>query len=206
MLKGTTGTTTSGKPNALDILICSIGESRRHEVEFDESAKTKHLKKWRPGYRERPVPEPLAPTPGHRDRSVPKPRVAKVPTESGLRGMKVVSLKRLAKNRGLKRYSKLRKDELINLLKPISAPRPKPANSPGAKATQLQKALKGYTKSFVLSADRSDHLSQLTATMDSLSSLLGSELQDRLPLHRHSQVRAAERELLYRASSRAAAC
>ena len=63
-----------------------------------------------PEYLEKPVPKPRTPTPGHRERPVPKPRVAKALTWSDLRDMKVVSLKRLAKNPVLKSYSKLRKD------------------------------------------------------------------------------------------------
>ena len=103
---------------------------------------------------------------------VPKPRAAKALTGSDLRGMNVVSLKQLAKSRGLKRYSKLWNDELINLLRPVPAPRASLVNQ-GEQATQRQNAIKGFIKSFDIPFNGIYPIIQLTSTRDGLSSLLG---------------------------------
>ena len=54
-------------------------------------------------------------------KSVPAP--LSIISGSYLRSMNVTSLKRLAKGRELKGYSKMRRDEQVNLFKPIPVPR-----------------------------------------------------------------------------------
>ena len=54
--------------------------------------------------------------------------------------LKVVELKALAKKCGLKTYSRFRKAELINLLRPIPAPRPRsewPIPTPKQSGTEI---------------------------------------------------------------------